>query len=146
MANWSWDTWLALLSLVSFLVLAYSSAWLRGLGWFVATVFSMAVFIAVLCGGALVRESGLRLWVGGLGALVLFGFFFYWISARYVTQTRLLDLTYHSRDALMSYITERKMQTSLAGLLRVLGPGLLAAVALLTVLAVAIKFKLTGDL
>ena len=146
MANWTWDTWILVASTIAFLGLVYSSAWLRGAGWFLATVLSIAVAIATISGGPLVRESGIRFWAGALGALMLFGFFFYWVSARYITRTRMLDLTYGSHDALMRYIDERQLQTPLARALRVLGPVLLAAVAVLTVLAVAIQFKLTGDL
>jgi hypothetical protein len=146
MADWTWDTWLLVVSTVAFLGLAYSSAWLRGAGWYLATVPSIAVAIATISGGPLVRVSGIRFWAGALGALMLFGFFFYWVSARHITRTRMLDPTYGSHDALMRYIDERTLQTPLARTLRVLGPTLFFVVLALTVLAAAIQFKLTGDL
>jgi hypothetical protein len=142
MADWGFDTWIALLSLTVFLGLTYSSAWLRGSSWYLATVFSMGVFLVAMSANALRAESGLRLWAGALGMLMLFGLFFYWVSARHITQTRMLDLTYHSHDAVVRYITERQLSSPLARLLRVLGPVLLATVIVLTAFAVAIQFRL----
>jgi hypothetical protein len=146
MASSNLMTVLAVLSLASFMALAYSSAWLRGTAWFAATIVAMGAFIATVCGAALVGESGIRLWTGALGALVIFGFFFYWIASRHITRTRLLDLGYHSHDAVVRYIAEKQLRTPLARTLHTLGPVLLVAVALLTVLAIGIQFNLTGDL
>ena len=146
MASSSVTTWLVVGSLVASLALMYSSAWLHGTGWFAATILSMGVFFGLLCGATLAGASGFRLWVGAFGALLLFGLFFYIISARHVTRTRLMDLTYQSHDAVTRYISEKQIHTPLARVVRVLGPALLAAMGLLTLLALAYYFGLTGDL
>ena len=146
MAGSTLTSWLAVLSLTSWMALAYSSAWLRGTGWFVATIVSMGVFISSLCGAALVGESGIRLWTGVLGALMIFGFFFYWIASRHITRTRLLDPAYHSHQAVVRYIVDQQLRTPLARTLQALWPVLLVAVVLLTALSLAIHFNLTRDL
>ena len=49
----------------------------------------------------------------------LFCFVFYVIGSRYVTQTRLLDLTYNSRIALERYLNQHHVRSPLTRALRV---------------------------
>jgi hypothetical protein len=146
MESTSATTWVLLGSGAVCFALVYTSAWLHGTAWFVAILASLAVFVTLLCASALANESGLRLWAGLLGAAILYGGFFFVIASRYITRTRAMDLTYQSHGALVQYISNNRLDTPLARLLRVLGPILMAAMVVLTVVAVAYEFGLTGDL
>ena len=114
-----------LVFLAVFLVLVWTSAWLKGLGWFVATLGALAAAIVSLELTSHATESALDLWIR-LGALtLLFGFFFYFLGARYITGTSVRDMTYQSHGALTRFIDENRLSSPLATVLRVLGPLLL---------------------
>lgn len=111
-----------------FLALIYSSAWLYGQSWFVATILSWACTIAAFYLDLMPTKVGASFWVSLLIASWFFLVVFYLLAGKYLTQTKLLDLKYQSHPALLQYITEHQIHSPLASILRPLGPVLFFAI------------------
>lgn len=120
------------------LVLGWTSSWLKGRAWFVATVVSLATSLV-----SLEWNSQRTAWDTALIVFVFFGFF-YFIGIRYITQTSVLDMTFHSHDALVRFIDESGDTSVFALVMRKMGPVLFAS--LLIFGAVAAWAKYTGAL
>ena len=133
--------WIAAVPFVGFCALMYFSAWLRGPFGFAATVAALVATFGVLAALALRTESGLALALSiGMYFLVAGGFF-YVVGGRYLTQTEFGDLTYQSHSTLVRFLDENGITSPLAALLRVLGPGLFAALVLFVVVVAWAKLN-----
>ena len=137
----STTVWIGVALFLAFLALAYPSAWLYGPRWFLLTIGTLAGSFAALGVDALGAQAGPSGWFAVAILGWVFAFFFYLIGARYLTQTKLLDLTYQSHPALLQYISERKITSTLAPALRALGPALAIAMLVIVVLGLWAKSK-----
>jgi hypothetical protein len=120
------------------LALVWTSSWLKGRAWFVATIIILAASLV-----SLEWNSQRTAWDIALLVFVFFGFF-YFIGMRYTTQTSVFDMTIHSHDALVRFIDEIGDKSVFALVMRKMGPVLFAS--LLIFGAVAALAKYTGVL
>jgi hypothetical protein len=123
--------WVAVAFFVGFCALIYTSSWLRGLKWFVAAMLTLAGTMLLLGIDALTEGVSVKAGLVLLLLTWLFCFMFYVIGSRYVTRTRLLDLTYNSREALERYLTQNQIHSSLAQALRAMPLVLVLGMALM---------------
>lgn len=131
--------WISIAFFLAFLVLTYVSCWLYGLRWFVLTVATLACTFTALAAEVVATTSGIKLWLTIAILTWVFGAIFYLITIRYLTHTKLLDITYQSHEALRKFIDERGIASPLATVIRVLGPILLAGIVILGGLGVLAK-------
>lgn len=127
-----------------FLLLAWTSAWLSGRAWFIATVGALAGGLSCAAIPIIVGEVGLNRWLGLGGLLMSFLVAFYFVGMRYITQTRVRDMTYHSHEALVQFIDENGLASPFARIMRRMGPALLVFFLLFGVIAA--WGKITGAL
>jgi len=103
-----------------FCALTYTSSWLRGPRWFAATVCFLGASLLAFFYEGLVTDTGLTFWLTMSMLLFSFLLVFYVVSARFLTNTRLIDLKYHAPADVNRYISERQLAGPLAATLRVL--------------------------
>jgi hypothetical protein len=103
-----------------FCALTYTSSWLRGPRWFAATVCFLGATLLAFFYEGLVTDTGLTFWLTLSMLLVSFLLVFYVVGARFLTNTRLLDLKYHAPADVNRYISERQLTGPLAATLRIL--------------------------
>lgn len=112
--------WTGAVLFLVFCALIYTSSWLRGPRWFAATVFFLGASLLAIFYEGLVNDTGLAFWLTLSMLLFSFLFVFYVVGARFLTNTRLLDLKYHAPADVNRYISERQLAGPLAVTLRVL--------------------------
>src|SRR4051812_29710433 len=117
--------WIGIALFLAFLALAYPSAWLHGPRGFLVTIGTLAGSLAAFCADSLRSQSGASLWFALAIYALVFLFLFYLIGGKYLTRTKLLDMTYQSHPALLTYFAEHQINSALATALRILGPTLL---------------------
>lgn len=120
--------WIGVVFFLVFLALAYGSCWLNGMRWFVLTISALACAVTAFAVEVVTTTAGTQQWLLIFIFTWTFCAVFYVIAIRYVTHTKLLDITYQSHEALGKFITEHSIVSPLATVIRLLGPILLAGI------------------
>ena len=122
------------------LFLVWTSSWLKGRAWFVATVLVLASSLVALEWDSPQPTSTLDLWLTRGGLSFVFLSFFYLIGGRFITATAVTDMTYQSHEALSRFIDASGDNSLFARILRNMGPALFVALLLFGVVVVLAKF------
>ena len=110
--------WMAVAFFFAFCGLIYTSSWLRGSRWFLATMLCLVGSFGSLIAEELKDGLSVKAGLALLFFAWMFGFLFYMLGARNITRTRLLDLTYNSHPALLAFLKEHQVSSPLASTLR----------------------------
>ena len=109
----------------AFIFLVWASAWLWGRIWFAITMASLAGVLVASEFVGIGAQSEVKRLFSLSGLALFFVMAFYFLGSRYITRTRLSDLTYQSHEALVRYIDDNQLSSPFARLMRRMGPVLL---------------------
>ena len=115
-------TWIGAALFLVFFLLVITSSWLRGSIWFRVIIGSLAASLLAFAPRAWSSASNWETLQLSLFGLALFLVFFYVVSGRYLTQTDITDLKYQSYEALSRFISDAKILSPLARVVRWLMP------------------------
>ncbi len=125
---------------VAFVLLAWSSAWLKGRAWFGATIGSLAAALLSLEASPPLGKPGIEGWLELGGLALMFCGLTYVIAGRYITGTTVLDITYQSHQALVAYLNEKQDKSLVALIMRRAGPLLMLALIIYGLVIAWAKF------
>ena len=112
---------------MAFVVMAWTSLWLRGRLWFGAMMATLGAGLVILEWDVDRLTFGVKSWLEVVGLILFYALACYFVAGRYLTSTSVGDLTFQSHDALAKFIDENGETSLLSRIMRRAGPWLFAA-------------------